>query len=425
VLSGVFLLSYWISILLVVAWFLTSTFITISLIDIVLLFRFKNGIVANRVVPEKFSNSDENNITVTLNNNYPFAIKTTTIDELPIQFQKRDFMHAKKVEKHRCKTFEYLVIPFERGEYHFGSLNVYAATVLSIFSRRFCFEADKKVAVYPSYVQMKKYEFLVISNKLHTTGLKKIRRIGHALEFEQIKNYVAGDAIRTINWKATAKKGALMLNQYQDEKSQPIYSIIDTGRVMKMPFNELKLLDYAINATLAFSNIALLKNDKAGMLTFSKSVSNMVLASNKKTNLSAINETLYNINSEFTDSDFGMLYGTIKRKINQRSLLILYTNFEHLSSLKRQLPFLVALSKKHLLITVFFENTELDQLIENKANDLQEVYHKTIAEKFSYDKKLMVKELENRGVHAILTKPEQLSINVINKYLAFKSKGVI
>jgi uncharacterized protein (DUF58 family) len=424
-LSGVFLLSYWIPVLAAVAWFLTSTFTLISLVDIVLLFRFKNGIVANRVVPKKFSNGDANSIAITLENNYPFAVEVTTIDELPIQFQKRDFTHVKKVAKHANETFEYSVTPFERGEYHFGSLNVYAATALSFFSRRFRFNADKMVAVYPSYVQMKKYEFLAISNKLHTVGVKKIRRIGHTLEFEQIKNYVAGDDVRTINWKATAKKGALMLNQYQDEKSQPIYSIIDTGRVMKMPFNQLKLLDYAINATLAFSNIALLKNDKAGMLTFSKSVNDMVLASNKKTNLSVINETLYNINTDYSDSDFGMLYGTIKRKINQRSLLILYTNFEHISALKRQLPFLLALAKKHVLITVLFENTELDALIENEANDVQEVYHKTIAEKFSYDKRLIVKELEKRGVNTILTKPEQLSINVINKYLEFKSKGLI
>ena len=423
--SGVFLLSYWIPVLLGVAWFLTITFSTIALIDILLLFRFKNGITANRVVPNKFSNSDENTIAITLNNNYPFKIQTKTIDELPIQFQKRDFKHQKHLEKHTKDTFDYTVIPFERGEYHFGNLNVYVATQLSFFSRRFTFDANKMVAVYPSYVQMKKYEFLAISNKLNTVGLKKIRRIGHTLEFEQIKNYVVGDDVRTINWKATAKKGELMLNQYQDEKSQPIYSIIDTGRVMKMPFNELKLLDYAINATLAFSNIALLKNDKAGMLTFSKSVNDLVLASNKKTNLSVINETLYNINTEFLDSDFGMLYASIKRKVNQRSLLILYTNFEHISGLKRQLPFLLALAKKHLLVVVLFENTELDNLIENKATDLQDVYHKTIAEKFSYDKRLIVKELEKRGVNAILTKPEQLSINVINKYLEFKSKGLI
>ncbi|NVK51464.1 MAG: DUF58 domain-containing protein [Flavobacteriaceae bacterium] len=425
ILSGVFLLSYWIAIFLAIAWLLVLAFITIALVDIVVLFRFKNGVVARRIAPKKFSNSDENALKIALTNNYPFKIALQIIDELPHQFQNRDFTILSKLEKHTTETVKYSVTPYERGAYSFGNVNIYASTFLSFFSRKFTFDANQMIPVYPSYIQMKKYEFLAISNKLNTIGLKKIRRIGHTLEFEQIKNYVVGDDVRTINWKATAKRGELMLNQYQDEKSQPIYSIIDTGRVMKMPFNNLKLLDYTINATLAFSNIALLKNDKAGMLTFSKKVNDIVIASNKKSNLSLINETLYNINTSFSDSDFGMLYGMVKRKISQRSLLLLYTNFEHISSLKRQVPYLAALAKKHLLVTIFFENTELDVLINKDAEDLQEIYNKTLAEKFSYDKRLIVKELEKRGIHTILTKPSQLSVNVINKYLEFKSKGQI
>ena len=74
---------------------------------------------------------------------------------------------------------------------------------------------------------------------------------------------------------------------------------------------------------------------------------------------------------------------------------------------------------------VFFENTELDSLVNEKAEDLQGVYHKTIGEKFSYEKRVIVKELENRGIHAVLTKPKNLTVNVINKYLEFKSKGFI
>ena len=176
---------------------------------------------------------------------------------------------------------------------------------------------------------------------------------------------------------------------------------------------------------MAFSNIALRKNDKAGLLTFSKKVDSIVAASNKKTHLNTINESLYNITTKFTDSDFGYLYALIKRKISQRSLLILYTNFEHISAMKRQLPFLQAIAKQHLLITVFFENTELDELITDSAEGIQDIYHKTIAEKFAFEKRLIVKELENRGVHAILTKPQRLTVNVINKYLEFKAKGFI
>lgn len=423
--SAGFLVSFWWDLMWSFAKISSLIFLVLFLIDLLILFRFKQGIKAKRIVAEKLSNSDINIISLELTNLYPFKIFATLIDELPFQFQVRDFIKHISLKNGEIKSIDYHVIPTERGEYEFGSLNIFIASIFKIVSRRYRLEAQKEVAVYPSYIQMKKYEFLAFNNRLSEFGLKKIRKIGHTMEFEQIKNYINGDDVRTINWKATAKKAELMVNQYQDEKSQPIYSIIDIGRVMKMPFENLKLLDYAINSTLAFSNIALLKNDKAGMLTFSKKVENRVSASNKKTNLSLINEVLYNIQTDFSDSDFGLLYATIKRTINQRSLLVLYTNFEHISALKRQLPYLTAISKKHLLLVVFFENTELESLINQNAEDLQSIYHKTIAQKFSYEKKLIVKELNNHGIHAILTKPKELSVSVINSYLQFKSRGMI
>lgn len=420
-----FLLSFWWEFLWVIAQLMSLVFTVLVLIDILLLYRFSDAINAKRILSDKLSNSDPNDIRVQITNRFPFQVSIRIIDELPFQFQVRDFERTMVLQKGVQKQIEYQVRPTERGVYQFGSLNLYVSSKLKMIARRYKEDQSVETAVYPSYIQMKKYEFLAFHNNLTAYGLKKIRRIGHTMEFEQIKNYVSGDDVRTINWKATAKKAALMVNQYQDEKSQPIYSMIDVGRVMKMPFDGLKLLDYAINSTLAFSNIALLKNDKAGMLTFSRKVENRVAASNKKTNLSLINEVLYKIDTRFEDSDFGLLYATVKRSINQRSFLILYTNFEHISALRRQLPYLTALAKKHLLLVVFFENTELDALIDSSAEDLQDVYYKAVAHKFSYDKKLMVKELNNHGVHAILTKPQNLSVQVINTYLQFKSRGLI
>ncbi|UMB55008.1 DUF58 domain-containing protein [Lutibacter sp. A64] len=425
IISALFLVSFWLPILYSLAWILVTIIAALLFSDLILLFNSKKGIDARRILTEKFSNSDENPISITINNKYAFNIEAKIIDELPNQFQKRDFEHIANLKSQENYNFEYEVIPVERGEYHFGNLNIFVSSPLKIIARRFKFQENEMVAVYPSYIQMKKYEFLAMSNRLTAFGLKKIRKIGHTLEFEQIKNYIAGDDVRTINWKATAKHSQLMVNQYQDEKSQPIYSIIDLGRVMKMPFEELKLLDYAINSALAFSNIALRKNDKAGLITFAKKVDTIVAASNKKTHLNVINEALYNITTKYNDADFGYLYAVIKRKVTQRSLLILYTNFEHISSLKRQLPFLKAIAKYHLLVVVFFENTELDILIQEDAEDLQTIYHKTIAEKFAYEKRLIVKELERNGIYGILTKPKNLTVNVINKYLEFKAKGFI
>jgi len=425
IISITFLLSFWIPVLYVFAWLFVFVLGSVFIADLYLLYKQKNGVEANRVLTEKFSNSDENPVPISIKNNYNYKIEVKVIDEIPHQFQKRDFEYIAVVFPYERFEFEYQLTPVERGEYEFGNLNVYVSSFFKLISRRFKFQNKAKVAVYPSYIQMHKYEFLAMSNRLTDYGLKKIRRIGHSMEFEQIKDYIAGDDVRTINWKATAKRSKLMVNQYQDEKSQPIYSIIDLGRVMKMPFDGLGLLDYAINSSLAFSNIALRKNDKAGLLTFSKKVDTIVPASNKKTNLNVINESLYNISTQFTDSDYGYLYALIKRKITHRSLLILYTNFEHISSLKRQISYLKAISKFHLLVIVFFENTELDNLINENAEDVQAIYHKTIAEKFAFEKRLIVKELESKGIHAILTKPKHLTVNVINKYLEFKSKGLI
>ncbi|MFD2824319.1 DUF58 domain-containing protein [Lacinutrix iliipiscaria] len=420
-----FLLSYWVSILYPIAWIIVLVISVLFFVDILLLYRFNNAIKARRLLPDKFSNSDENPVPITITNHYPFQIILDVIDELPIQFQKRDFSYITTLASNDIHDFSYDVRPVERGEYIFGNLNIYASSKLKIVKRKYQFQNEQMVMVYPSFIQMQKYDFLAISNHLSEFGLKKIRKIGHTQEFEQIKDYVQGDDFRTVNWKATAKRGQLMVNQYQDEKSQPVYSIIDTGRVMKMPFNGLKLLDYAINSTLAFSNVALKKHDKVGMLSFSKTIESFLPAIHKLTYLNKILENLYNINTQFNDSDFGLLYAQLKRKVTHRSLLLLYTNFEHISALKRQLPYLQAISKKHLLVVIMFENTELDNLITQNAEDIQSIYHKTIAEKFSFEKRLMVKELQKHGIQTILTAPEKLSINTINKYLEIKARGLL
>ncbi|WP_338731232.1 DUF58 domain-containing protein [Mangrovimonas cancribranchiae] len=423
--SVCFLLSYWIPVLYPVAWSGVVIISVLFIADLLIIYNPKYSITASRLLPERFSNSDKNPVSITIKNNYAVNVFLEIIDELPEQFQKRDFLHKATLESFDNYHFDYFVRPVDRGEYRFGYVNIYLSSRLKIVKRKFCFQNEQMVKVYPSFIQMQKYDFLAISNNLTAFGMKKIRRIGHTQEFEQIKDYVQGDDFRTINWKATAKKSQLMVNQYQDEKSQPIYSIIDTGRVMKMPFEGLKLLDYAINATLAFSNVALKKHDKVGMVSFSKTIETFIPPVNKLTHLNNIIENLYNINTQFHDSDFGNLYAHLKRKATHRGLMMLYTNFEHISALKRQLPYLLAISKQHLLVVIMFENTELSKLVLQDAEDIETIYHKTIAEKFQYEKRLMAKELNKHGIQTVLTPPEKLTINTINKYLEIKARGLI
>jgi len=400
-------------------------FVLLVLVDLLLLFASKGRLEGQRVLPEKFSNGDDNPVQLQLVNRYLFPVGIALIDEIPIQFQKRDFILKVQLAKGEHKVFQYLLRPVQRGVHSFGNLNAFATSPLGLLARRYSFEQNREVPVYPSFLQVKKYELLAFSNRLRQYGLKKIRRIGHTMEFEQIKDYVTGDDIRNINWKATAKRGSVMVNQYQDEKSQPVYSVIDKGRVMKMPFNGLSLLDYAINTSLVISNIALRKHDKAGVFAFSDKIGNRVVAERRGSQMNLILEALYQLRTDFVESDFSRLYVDVKRSLNQRSLLLLYTNFETLDALHRQLPYLKALARQHLLVVVFFENTELLDFAGQKPGTAQQLYEQTIARKFIHEKKRIVLELGNHGIQTILTRPGDLTVKTINKYLEIKARGLI
>ncbi|MCS3530931.1 DUF58 domain-containing protein [Chryseobacterium sp. JUb7] len=397
----------------------------VVLVDCLLLFNQKDGVLAQRILPEKLSNGDENSVKIDVKNNYRFKINTKIIDEIPFQFQKRDFMIQKQIESGKNTFFQYILEPKERGEYNFGNLNIYTESPIGFVSKRFQFLKDANLPSYPSFIHLRKYELMAIQSEFMLGGIKKIRKLGHTMEFEQIKEYVPGDDIRTINWKATSKTSRLMVNQFQDEKSQRIFMLIDTGRTMKMPFNGLSLLDYSINATMALSHIILKKNDRAGMMTFSKKTENKIAAENKSGQLKKISEALYNIKTDFFESDFNRLYQDVKYSINQRSLILLFTNFETLDGLNRQMKYLRGIAKNHLLVVVFFKNSELQSLIHKNPESIQEIYDEIIAEKFEFEKKLIIQELRKYGIYTVYTLPENLNIDVINKYLEIKARGIL
>lgn len=411
-------------------WFRIGVLILILLglalvVDTLLIYSIKNGVKAERWLPDRFSMGDDNKVILLFQNHYHFPANISVIDELPVQFQERKWLRKLRMETKGKSMLEYKLRPVTRGEYVFHDINVYVQAPLGLVKRRYIFPAQHTVKVYPSFVQMRRYQLLAVSNRLQEAGVKKIRRIGHSLEFEQIKDYVRGDDYRTINWKATARKGNLMVNSFTDERSQQVYCLINKGRVMKMPFDNLTLLDHAINASLVLSNVALIRQDKAGLITFEKEIDTFLPADKKPTQMNLILESLYRQQTTFLEPDFEKLFSVIRNRITNRSLLILFTNFESLESLNRELPALKRMAHYHLLLLVFFENSELKSITSKQATTLEGIYIKTIAEKFAYEKRQMVKELHKNGILSILTTPANLTVNTINRYLELKTRTSI
>jgi uncharacterized protein (DUF58 family) len=419
---ALFVVSYFFPALFQIATLLTTCLVIAAIVDVFILLVKKEPVGANRVCTPRFSNGDENKVQLQITNHLPYSVRITILDELPFEFQERSWKKKMVLQQQQQDIVEYILIPKKRGEYQFGKINIFLHGILYLAVRHVKTGEENIVQVYPSYLQMYRYQLLAATNQLQEVGSMRLKKLGQSLEFEQIKEYVIGDDYRTINWKATARKSSLMVNNYNDERSQQVISIIDKGRTMKMAFDDITLLDYAINASLVVSSIALRKQDKAGLLTFAQKAENYVVPDKKKSQLNIMLETLYKQETNFLDSSFENLYTFIRYQIKHRSLLLFFTNFESMYGLQRQLPYLQKIARHHLLIVIFFENTELKSLYEARANSVEALYEKTIAEQFALEKKLMIKELHKNGIMAILTTPQALTANTVNKYLEMKSR---
>lgn len=401
-----------------------AVFVVCLMVDGYLLYRTR-GIQAFRQCAARFSNGDENNVTLRVESCYPFPVCLTVVDEIPFIFQERDIRFPLSLRGGEGKNIEYILRPTRRGTYGFGKIRVFTETRIGLIARRFTCGEQRNIKVYPSYLMLHRYELLAMSDNLTELGIKRIRRVGHQTEFEQIKEYVKGDDYRTINWKASARRHQLMVNVYQDERSQQIYNVIDKGRVMQQAFRGITLLDYAINASLVLSYVAMRKDDKAGLATFHEHFDTFIPASKQSGQMQTLLESLYAQEITFGETDFSGLCVHIGKLVNKRSLLVLYTNFGSITAMNRQLPYLQQLARQHRLLVVVFEDAELKEYIARPAGNTEEYYQRVIAEKIAYEKRLIVNTLKQHGIYSVLTTPDNLSIDVINKYLEMKSRQLI
>lgn len=396
-----------------------------TFLDSLLLFSIKTPLSFERNVSSRLNLGDANEIELIVKNNSTQSISFILIEGFPIEMQERSKQFSAILGGDKEISFHYTFVPKARGEYFFEDVFFQISSLFNLAGRKIEIPAKQSFQVFPSILQMKKYELMVFQQQKVESGIKKIRRLGNNSEFEQIRNYVQGDEIKRINWKATSRGRELMVNQYQEEKSQHIYCIVDKSRNMQVEFDGLSMLDYSINSTLVFSNITIKKGDKTGLITFSDKIGSQLVAEKSNGQMKRILDILYNQKTHYRDGNFELLFESIRTTIKTRSLLVLFTNFETESAMRRALPLMRKINQKHVLVVVFFQNNELEEMAFQDINSTRDIYQSAVAERMISVKHKIAMELKKNGIHTILTRPEDLSINTINKYLELKAKGSI
>jgi len=398
--------------------------LALTIADGVVLFGRKFKVSGKRKLPSIIGVGDDVVVQLKLSFDGLMPLQAKVFDELPIPLQERSFSIDTTLELGQ-NELKYSITPIGRGIYHFGRLNVFVQGPLNLLRRKVELPIEEDVAVYPSIRQMHATELVAFSRKAAPKGFKRFKRIGQSYEFEQISPFVEGDDYRNINWRATGKTRELMVNQYQDERSQNLYCVISKGRAMKMAFKHISYLDYAINATLAISNVALKKYDNVGLITFSNKIGTALRAENRAGQIRKILDSLYSEKERSLEPDFELLYKSVDRLAKNRSLILLFANFESNHAVDRALPILRKISRKHLLVMVLFKDTELEDLGIKKKETVEEIYRVTLASRKVQEREDITQKLLRHGIHAISCRPENLSIEVINKYLELKSRGII
>jgi len=411
--------------MLIVAQSVLLILMGLTILDVLFTFSSKNPLSFKRIVNDRLNLGDDNEVKLIISNTTGQPIGYRLYEGFPIEMQERSKAYVGIVAPHGSKEYIYNFTPKARGEYEFRNVFLLMSSVFNLISRRIDIEAQQKIHVYPSVLQLKKYELLVFQQQKVSVGIKKMRRLGNNSEFEQIKNYVQGDEVKKINWKATSRTNNLMVNQYQEEKSQQVFCIIDKSRTMQMEFEGLSMLDYAVNSALVLSNITLKNGDKTGLITFSDKMGTQLAAEKSGGQMRRIMEELYAQKTQFKEPNYELLYQSLRRTVKTRSLIILFANFETEFAMRRALPILRKINQKHVLVTVFFQNSDLETLAYQQSRTVRDAYQSVVAEKMTGLKSKIALELKQNGIHTVLTLPENLSIDTINKYLELKARGAI
>lgn len=417
---ALFVLGYPIPFLFHVARVLLCVWGVVLLIDFWMLYHVDAAEMrAERRCRDRFSNGDPNEVELVLQSPYAFSTRVEVVDEMPIDFQMRDFVLQDKLLPHEQRQLTYTLTPHHRGAYQFDHVRIFFASPIGLLFRRYTRGERQTVKVYPSFARLSLYS-LMCNHRLDEYGIKRIRQVGADTDFEQIKDYIQGDEYRHINWKASARAHQLKVNVYQQDRSMPVYSIVDKGRMMQQSSQGNTYLELAINAALALSYVAIKKDDQAGLVTLSTSIDASVTARKHGPQMQLLMESLYAQQTHFAESDYSALSAHFTQRITKRCLAVLFANFATLNALDRELPYLLHIARRHQLLVVLFRDCEMEHFLTHQPKDTEEYYQQISVERYYREKRLIINKLRQNNILTLYTLPEDLSVGIINRYLEYR-----
>ncbi len=400
--------------------------------------------IISRRNDQKLSLGVRNPITLDITSRATRSINLTLHDEPPVGMNISDNLKQSTPTTtaggkltsipREAQSLTYHLRPVKRGDYTFGNTNMRWSGPLGLYVRQATYPTNAPVKVYPNIYEIRRYELLVLRDQLADMGLKNVRLRDEGTAFESLRDYTPDDPYRLINWKATARRGKPISTTYEPERSQRVVIMLDVGRMMRGAIRvdegsgeawDMAKVDFVINSVLLLSYVANRKGDQIGLLIFADQIMQYIPPSPGTVHFQKLLEAMYALGSQPVEADYGRAITYLRAKQKKRSLVILFTDLSGARASEKLLSHMPRLAPHHVPLLVTIRDPILDVESGQNPTTSDALYRRAVAEQLINERRLLLDNLQSRGVFTLDSDAAQFSIDVVNRYLQLKHKAVI
>lgn len=407
---------------LLLALALDAALLLLALLDLLVSPRLAQ-VEVERALPTFLSLNAWNQIGWDVRNASGQTIVVTVTEDVPIGIDVETRVVQARLLPRARGRLSYAARPRARGLYEFGDVHVRCPTQLGLLIRQRRVRLRSPVKVYPNVQNMRRYELTLQRHRMQALGLRRATERGHGYQFESLREYLPGDDMRDIAWKATARRQRLIVREYGAERSQNIVVMLDCGRLMTTQADGISRLDHAINATLLLTYAAIKEGDSLGLVGFSDQIETYVPPTRGQGSVRRINEALYRLEPRVRESNYDRACRFLALRHRRRSLIIIFTDVVDRVASAALLAHMGRFVRHHRPLCVTLRNRELERQAASKPEAAEDCYVKAVAVQTREERRLALERMRKDGVDVLDVDPKELTPAVLSRYLALKRAG--
>ena len=385
----------------------------------------RRGFAASRVLPQPFSLGERQSVQVLVGNPLAAGLDAEVADHVPADLAPDLRVIPARFDGEGFLTVEYLVLAPHRGAFRFGPVDVRCWRRRGWLRRQVRIQAAESVAVYPSVLAIKRYQLTLRRGMRLLQGLRRARPPGATTAFARLRDYLPGDEIRRISWKATARRDSPVVMEVEAERGQQAIIALDCGRLMTAPAGALTKLDHAVNAALLLAWVAQSQGDRVGMVTFADEIRKFVSPLRGPAQVSHLNRVLYDVKAEYTEPDFGEAFSQLALRVSRRSLVVVLTDVLDPEASRDLVAHAIRLSQRHLVMVVAMADPEVLEARDAPIDRTARSYEWAAAEELLAARRESFEALRKGGVLGLDVEAGRLSPALVERYLELKERALL